>query len=163
VAGRAQPGRRGDVDDRAAAALPHRAQDELRGEHDRAQVQVEGLLPLRRICRGEARLLNAPGVIDQHPNRTGRVDGRVDVAPVGEIGMDERAADPFGHNWARPVVPVGDDHVHALRGEPLRDPGAYPVRAPRHQSRHPVEFHDGIVGPGTDIPFLSQPGVKMGA
>jgi hypothetical protein len=61
-------------------------------------------------------------------------------------------ADPFGHNRARPFVQVGDDHVHALRGEPFRDPGAYPVRTPRHQSRQSVEFHVGIVGSGTDIP-----------
>jgi deoxyribose-phosphate aldolase len=152
VAGRAQPGRRGDVDDRAAAALPHRGQDELRGEHDRAQVQVEGLLPLHPIRRGEARLLDAPGVVDQHADRPGRVNGRVDAGPVSEVGAEERAADPFGRNRALPVVEIGDDHVHALGGEPFRDPGAYPVRTPRHQSRHPVEVHSGIVGPGTDIP-----------
>ena len=79
-------------------------------------------------------------------------DGRVDVGPVGEIGAEERAADPFGHSRSRPLVEVGDDHVHAFRGEPLRDPGAYPVCTSGHQSRHPVEFHGGSVRPGTDIP-----------
>jgi hypothetical protein len=162
VAGRAQPGRRGDVDDRAAAALPHRGQDELRGEHDRAQVQVEGLLPLRRIRCGEARLLNAPSVVDQHAHRARRVHGGADAGPVGEIGMDERAADPFGHSWARTVVPVGDDHVHALGGEPFRDPGADSGRTSRHQSRPSVEFHGGSVRPGTDIPIRSRLGVEMG-
>jgi hypothetical protein len=161
VAGRAQPGGRGDVDDRAAAALPHRGQDELGGEHDRAQVQVEGLLPLRRIRRREARLLDAPGVVDQHPDRTGRVDGRMDAGPVSEVGAEERAADPFGRNRALPVVEVGDDHAHALGGEPLRDPGAYPVRTSRHQCGHSAEFHGGIVGPGTDIPIRSQLGVRL--
>src|SRR5439155_1601304 len=89
VAGRAQPRGRGDVDDRAAAALVHRGQDELRGEHDCAQVQVECLLPLRRIRRREAWLLDAPGVVDQHPDRTGRVDRRADV---GRVGAEARAA-----------------------------------------------------------------------
>jgi hypothetical protein len=162
VASCAQPGGRGDVDDRAAAALPHRGQDELRGEHDRAQVQVEGLLPLRRIRCGEARLLNAPGVVDQDADWPGGVDGRVDVGPVGEVGAEERAADPFGRNRALPVVEVGDDHVHALGGEPFRDPGANPGRTSRHQSRQSAEFHGGSVRPGTDIPFRSQLGVRMG-
>jgi len=151
VAGRAQRGGRGDVDDRAAAALPHRGRDELRGEHDRAQVQVEGLLPLRRIRRGEARLLDAPGVVDQHADRTGRVDRRADVGPASEVGAEERAADPFGHCRARPLVAVGDDHVHALGRQPFRDPAADPVRTPRHQSSPSVEVHGGIVCPGTDI------------
>jgi hypothetical protein len=60
----------------------------------------------------------------------------VDAGPVSEVGSDERAADPFGQYRALPVVEVGDDHVPALGGEPLRDPG-------------------------TDIPFRSQPGVRM--
>jgi len=98
VDGRAQPGGRGDVDDRPAAALPHRGQDLLRGQHDRAQVQVEGLLPLGRLRRREARLLDAPGVVDQHGDWTGRVDRRADVGGVSEVGAEERAADPFGHN-----------------------------------------------------------------
>jgi hypothetical protein len=98
VAGRAQPGGRGDVDDRPAAALVHRGQDKLRGEYDRAQVQVEGLPPLGRLRRREARLLDAPGVVDQHAHRPGRVDRRADVGGVGEVGADERAAGPFGHN-----------------------------------------------------------------
>jgi len=152
VAGRAQPRGRGDVDDRAAAALPHRGQDKLRGEHDRAQVQVEGLFPLRRIRRGETWLLDAPGVVDQHADRTGRVDRCVDVGSVGEVGVEERAADPFGRSRARPFVQVGDDDVHALGGEPLRDPCAYPGRASRYQSRQSVEFHGDIVGSGTDNP-----------
>jgi hypothetical protein len=162
VASRAQPGSRGDVDDRAAAALGHRSQDELRGQHDRAQVQVEGLLPLRRIRCGEARLLNAPGVVDQDADWPGRVDGRVDAGPVSEVGAEERAADPFGRNWALPVVEVGDDHVHALGGEPFRDPGADSGRTSRHQSRQSVEFHGGSVRPGTDIPIRSRLGVRMG-
>jgi len=157
VASRAQPGGRGDVDDRAAAAFPHRGQHELRGEHDRAQVQVEGLLPLRRIRCGEARLLNAPGVVDQDADWPGGVDGRVDVGPVGEVGTEERAADPFGRNRALPVVEVGDDHVHALRGEPFRDPGP----ASRHQCGDSAEFHGGSVRPGTDIPIRSRLRVRM--
>jgi hypothetical protein len=162
VAGGAQPGGRRDVDDRPAAALPHRGQDELRGEHDRAQVQVERALPPGRVRRREVRLLAAAGVVDQHADRTGRVDGRAHVGPVSEVGAEERAADPFGRNRALPFVAVGDDHVHALGREPLRDPGAYPVRASCHQCGYSVEFHGGIVRPGTDIPFRSQPGVRMG-
>jgi hypothetical protein len=161
VAGRAQPGGRGDVDDRAAAAFPHRGQDELRGEHDRAQVQVEGLLPLGRLRRREARFLDASGVVDQHGDRTGRVDRRADVGRVSEVGAEERAAGPFGHNRARPFVKVGDDHVHALGREPFRDPGADPGRTSRHQSRQSVEFHGGSVRPGTDIPIRSRLGVRM--
>jgi hypothetical protein len=162
VDGRAQPGRGGDIDDRPATALPHRGQDQLGGEHDRAQVQVEGLLPLRRIRGGEARFLDAPGVVDQHPDRAGRVDRRVDVGPVGEVGTEERAAGPFGHNRPRLLVTVGDDHVHALGGEPFRDAGADPGRTPRHQSRQSVEFHGGSIRPGTDIPFRSRRRVRMG-
>jgi hypothetical protein len=128
----------------------HRGQDELSGQHDRAQVQVEGLLPLHWIRRREARFLDAPGVVDQHGDRTDRVDRRADVGRVGEVGAEERAAGPFGHNRARPFVEVGDDHVHALRGEPFRDPGADPGRTSRHQSGQPVEFHGGIVWRGTD-------------
>ena len=107
------------------------------------------------------RLLGSSRVVDQHSDWTGRVDGRMDADPVCEVGAEERAADPFGQNRTLPVVEVGDDHVHALGGEPLRDPGAYPVRASRHQCGYSVEFHDRIVGPGTDIPFRSQPGVRM--
>jgi hypothetical protein len=162
VGGRAEAGRRGDVDDRPSAACPHRGEDELRGEHDGAQVQVEGLFPGRRIRRWEARFLEAPGVVDQHGDRTGRADRRVHVGPVSDVGAAERAAGPFGHNRARLLVPVGDDHVHALRGQPLRDPGAYSCRASCHQSGHPVEFHGGSVRPGTDIPIRSLPGVRMG-
>jgi hypothetical protein len=162
MAGRAQPGRRGDVDDRAATALPHRGQHELRGEHDRAQVQVEGVLPLRLVRCREVRLLGASGVVDQHADRTGRADRRVNVGRVSEVGAQERAADPFGHNRARPFVQVGDDYVHALRGEPFRDPGADPGRTSRHQSRQSVEFHGGSVRPGTDIPIRSRLGVRMG-
>jgi hypothetical protein len=161
VAGRAQPGGRGDVDDRAAAAFPHRGQDELRGEHDRAQVQVERVLPPRRVRRREARFLDASGVVDQHGDRTGRVDRRADVGRVSEVGAEERAAGPFGHNRARPFVKVGDDHVHALGREPFRDPGADPGRTSRHQSRQSVEFHGGSVRPGTDIPIRSRLGVRM--
>jgi hypothetical protein len=162
VGGCAQAGRRGDVDDRTAAACPHRGEDELRGEHDGAQVQVEGLLPCRRIRRREARFFEASGVVDQHRDRTGRADRRVDIGPVGDVGTAERAADPFGHIRARLLVPVGDDHVHARRGQPLRDPGANPGRTSGHQSGHPVEFHGGSVRPGTDIPIRSRPGVRMG-
>jgi hypothetical protein len=136
-------------------------QDELRGEHERAQVQVERALPPRQIRLREMRLLGSSRVVDQHADRAGRVDRRADAGPVGEVGADERAADPFGQNRTLPVVEVGDDHVHALGREPLRDPGAYPVRTSRHQCGHSVDFHDGIVGPGTDIPFRSQPGVRM--
>jgi hypothetical protein len=151
MTGRAQPGVRGDVDDRAAAARPHRDQDELRSEHHGAQVQVERALPPRRARRREARFLDASGVVDQHADRPGRGDRRGDVSPVCDVGTEKRAADPFGRNRARLLVPVGDDHVHAFRGEPLRDPGAYPFRTSRHQSGRPVEFHDGSVRPGTDI------------
>jgi len=42
-------------------------------------------------------------------------------------------------------------HVHALRGEPLRNARAYPVRTPGHQGSQPVEFHHGIVCSGHDI------------
>jgi hypothetical protein len=156
VAGRAQPGGRGDVDDRATAALLHRGQDELRGEHDRAQVQVERAVPPRQIRLREMRLLGSSRVVDQHADRAGRVDGRMDAGPVSEVGADKRAADPFGQNRALPVVEVGDDQLHALGGEPLRDPGADPVRTSRHQCGRSVEFHGGIVGPGTDIPFRSR-------
>ena len=103
------------------------------------------------------RLLGSSRVVDQHADRAGRVDRRADAGPVSEVGADERAADPFGQNRTLPVVEVGDDHVHTLGGEPLRDPGAYPVRTSRHQCGHSVEFHGGIVGPGTDIPFRSRP------
>jgi hypothetical protein len=161
VAGRAQPSRRGDVDDRAAAALGHRGQNELRGQHDRAQVQVERALPPRRVRRREVRLLGSSRVVNQHADRTGRGDSRVDASPVTEVRAEERAANPFGRNRALPVVEVGDDQVHALGGEPFRDPGADPVRASRHQCGHSAKFHGGIVGPGTDIPFRSQPGVRM--
>jgi len=46
--------------------------------------------------------------------------------------------------------------VHALRGEPFCDPGAYPGRTSRYQSRQSVEFHGGSVRPGTDIPIRSR-------
>src|SRR5207248_6557244 len=72
-----------------------------------------------------------------------------------------RAAGPSGHNCPRPFVKVGDDHVHALRGEPFRDPGADPGRTARHQSRQSVEFHGGSVRPGTDIPIRSRLGVRI--
>jgi hypothetical protein len=162
VAGHAQPGGRRDVDDRATAARPHRDEDELGGEHDGAQVQVERALPPRRLRGREARFLDAPGVVDQHADRPRGIDRRVDVSPVSKVGPEERAADPFGHSRARPLVQVGDDHVHALGGEPLRDPGADPGRTPRHQSRQSVEFHGGSVRPGTDIPIRSRLGVRMG-
>jgi hypothetical protein len=161
VVGRAQPGGRGDVDDRSAAALPHRGQHELGGEHDRAQVQVERAAPPHRVRRREVRFLGSSGVVDQHADRTGRVDRRVDVGRVSEVGAEERAADPFGRNRAPPVVEVGDDDVHALGGEPLRDSGADPGRTSRHQSCQPVEFHGGSVRPGTDIPIRSRLGVRM--
>ena len=48
------------------------------------------------------------------------------------------------------VVEIGDDHAHALRREPLRDPGANPFRASRHQSGLSLEVHGGIVCRGTD-------------
>ena len=53
---------------------------------------------------------------------------------------------------------VSRSPVHALRGEPFRDPGAYPRRTSRHQSGHPVEFHGGSVRPGTDLPRPGRPG-----
>jgi hypothetical protein len=86
---------------------------------------------------------------------------RGDVGPAGDVGTEKRAADPFGRIRARLLVPVGDEHVHPVRGEPLRDPGAYPCRASRYQSGHPVEFHGGSVRPGTDIPIRSWSGVRM--
>jgi len=105
----------------------------------------------------EAMLMIAPPPRSAIGPRTS-CDSRADVARVSEVGAEERAADPFGRNRALPVVEVGDDHVHALGREPFRDPGAYPVRSSRHQCGHSAEFHVGIVGPGTDIPFRSQPG-----
>ena len=53
---------------------------------------------------------------------------------------------------------VSRSPVHALRGEPFRDPGAYPRRTSRDQSGHPVEFHGGSVRPGTDISRPGRPG-----
>ena len=116
---------------------------------------------LARSASGMCRFLGSPRVVDQHADQASHVHRRADAGPVSEVGADERATDPFGQNRTLPVVEVGDDHVQALGGEPLRDPGAYPVRTSRHQCGHSVEFHGGIVGPGTDIPFRVRPGVRM--
>jgi hypothetical protein len=148
--GRAEPGGRGDVDDGTAAALGHRVQDELGGEHDRPQVQVERVLPFRRLRHREARLLDAPGVVDQHVDRSGRVQRRAYAALGGDVCVQERTADPFGPYWSGPVVEVSDDHLHALGRQPFRDPATDPVRAAGHQGGPTVEFHHGIVGRGPD-------------
>jgi hypothetical protein len=158
VAGRAQPGGRGDVDDRTAAALPHRGEDELRGEYDGAQVQVERVPPPRRVRRREGRFLEAPGVVHQHADRARGGDGRAHARLGPHVRGNERPADPRGGGRAGPLVPVGDDHAHAFGGEPLRDPAAYPVRASRHQSGHSFKVHYGSVGRGTDISFPIAPG-----
>jgi hypothetical protein len=150
VGGCSQPGGRGDVDDRSAAAFGHRAKDKLRGEHDRPQVQIERLLPLRRVRRREARLLDASGVVDQYADPARSIYGRPDPGPGTDIRADERPADPRCRGWPGLLAEIGDDHVHALRREPLRDPGANPVRASRHQSDLSLEVHGGIVCRGTD-------------
>ena len=125
-------------------------EDKLCGEHDRPQVQVEGLLPLGRVRRGEARLLDASGVVDQHADPARRINGRPDTGPGRDICGDERPADP--RRCGRPglLVEIGDNHVHALRREPLSDPGAYPFRTPCHQSGLSLEVHRGIVCGGSD-------------
>jgi len=155
VAGRAEPRGRGDVDDRAAAASGQRGQDQLGGQHGRAQVQVEGALPLGRGRLGEAGVLDPPGVVDQHPDRA-RGDRGLDRGPDAclrrDVRGDEPPSDPRRGYPARRLVRVGDHHVRALRREPLGDPRADPVRRPGDQSDHLVEVHQGIVVSGTDIP-----------
>jgi hypothetical protein len=93
VAGRSESGDRGDVDDRAATAVGHRSEGELGGEHDCPQVQVKGVLPFRRLRGGEARALDASGVVNQDADPAGQpaggIDGGADTGPGGDIGAHE--------------------------------------------------------------------------
>jgi hypothetical protein len=156
MASRAQPGHRGDGDDRAAAARGHRVQDQLRGEHHRPQVQVQRVAPLRRVRRREARLFEAPRVADQHAQSArpplARRDGGADPGRGRHVRADERPADPPSRRRTSLPVQVGNDHVHALGRQPLGDPGTDPGRAPGHQSRLPVKLHPPILRRRTDIP-----------
>jgi hypothetical protein len=109
------------------------------------------MFPLRQVRRGEARLLDATGVVDQHADLACGVNGRADAGLGSDIRPDERPADPGGRGRPGLLVQIGDDHAHAFRREPLRDPGAYPVRTPGHQGGSSLKVHGGIVCRGTDI------------
>ncbi len=135
---------------RPAAALGHRAEDELRREHHGPQVQVERVIPFRRVRRGEARPFDASGVVDQYADRARGVYGRADAGVGGDIRADERPADPGGGGRTGLIVEIGDEHAHAFRREPLGDSGAYPVRTPCHQRGGALKVHGGIVRRGTD-------------
>jgi hypothetical protein len=156
MASRAQPGHRGDGDDRAAAARGHRVQDQLRGEHHRPQVQVQRVAPLRRVRRREARLLEAPGVAHQYTQPAvppaGGIDRGTHPLRGRHVRADERPADPSRRRRTSLPVQIGDDYVHTLGRQPPGDPGADPGRTPGHQGRPPVKLHDPILRRRTDIP-----------
>ena len=69
----------------------------------------------------------------------------------GDVGGDERAADPGGRFLARLFVEVGNDHVHALGRQPIGDSSADPGGGAGHQRGSSVKVHARIVRPGTDI------------
>jgi hypothetical protein len=156
MAGRSQPGDRGNVDDRSAAVASHRGEDELGGEHDCPQVQVQGVLPLGWARRREARALDTAGVVDQHADPAGPlaggVDGGEDPGRGGDVRSDERSADPGGRRRTTVFVEIGEDHMHAFCREPLGDPCADPLCAAGHQGGQPGKVHARILCPGTDNP-----------
>jgi hypothetical protein len=160
MAGRTQPGDRRDRDDRAAAKS-HRLPDQLRRQHDPAQVQVQRVAPLRRIGRGETRLRKPPGVADQHPQPPRppqrRADRQAHPGLGRDVRLDERPADPARGPRASLPVQIGDDHVHALARQPLRDPRPDPGRAAGHQSGQSVTIHASILHRATDIPRRQRP------
>lgn len=96
------------------------------------------------------------GVVDQHADATGPLPGganrRAHAGLGSNICADERSARLGGRGLAGGLVEVGDDHVHALRGEPLRDPSADPVRPACYQGGRSREVRDRILLRGTDTP-----------
>ena len=150
VAGCPQAGGLALLITRAAAALGDRPQDELRREHHRPQVQVERMLPFRRVRRGEVTALAKPPALLTSTPTVSALTTAVRTPAWWRCcpGANDR---PIRVGLARPALSfeISDDNPHAFRREPLGDSGAYP-RHPRHQGGSALKVHGGIVRRGTD-------------
>ena len=157
----ADPARRGHVDHRAPAAPAHRREHQLRGEHRRAQVQVQRGAPLqRRGVNGVRRRSPPAGVVDQDVDPAvallGEGDHVLDVAVDAHVGADvARGSATLGdrrhRRLARDVRDVGDHDRHALVGQPHHDRPAGARSRRRSRSRpgrgSSIESASGRSGP----------------
>ena len=122
---RAHPGHEGrGVDDRAPALAPHVGDGGLAAQVDGGEVDLLDALPGLQagvqdrvvVGRRDARVVE--GDVDGAVGVVRGLEERLDLLGVGDVDLDEDAADLLGGGLARGLVDVAADDVRALGGEP---------------------------------------------
>ena len=125
-----------------AAALFHQRHGALRGEQERARVDVHRPVPAGDLLLQRGAVEAGSGVVDEdiQPIKLGRdrVKEQVDIFDLGQVGRTTSARRPISRTWRRllrrgPVAVVVDHHIRAGSRQAQRDRPANPAPRPGDQ------------------------------